>query len=261
MEEFLQTLHDRYGEISIAAIIGESFKVPTPETPPLDEPEIFSQDLNPFEQETPKKFSQWEFIIDTPPTPPKTFSVSPVNISSTKDWMTLRGEILDLHELTNFFAGKMDSQSPKFRNILDDYQKAVEKNLVTPSDIDADSSANFVDKLADIIQKRFFTILKSYKRGLQGKGEQPTEYYQELERRVKKYFERIGLKSDNVRQYSDFRDCRERMNPTPIPSKNDFYNDKIAEVLLQPHYFEYYDDDGEVRQKWIDGECIVFKKV
>ncbi|MBR0260468.1 MAG: hypothetical protein IJQ85_01605 [Selenomonadaceae bacterium] len=255
MEEFLQTLHERYGDISIGAIIGESFKIP----PPINEPEIFSepQDLNPFEQETPKNFSQWEFVIDTPP---KTFSISPVNISSTKDWMTLRGEVLDIHELTNFFAGKMDFQSPKFRNILDAYRNAVEKNLGTPSEIDADSSTNFVDKLADIIQKRFFTILKSYKRGLQGKGENPTEYYQGLENRVKLYFKRIGLKSDNVQRLSNFRDSQERMKPTTVPTQNSYYDEKIAEVLVQPHYFEYYDDDGEIRKKWIDGECIVFKK-
>ena len=233
---------------------------------PITKPEkIFESPVtNPYEpvNTPPRRFPP---IINYPsvprPTPqPKIISpFSPVNIATTRDWIKLREEVLDVHELTNFFAGKMDSQSPMFKGILEKYQNAVNKALATPHEIDEESSANFVDKLANVIKDRFFSILKSYQRGIQGKAAQPKEYYLELENRVKQYFNRIGLKSDNVKRLDNSRDSQERMNLTPTPTLNKFLDGMIAEVIVQPHYFEYHDDDGEVRKRWIDGECIVYK--
>lgn len=220
--------------------------------------------LNPYDTPTKKIFSPTIFPSTPkpspvyqrpqPPTPPGI-----VNIASTRDWVALREEVLDLHELKNFFAGKSDSQSPMFQNTLEKYQRDVEKNLSSPREIDADSSANFVDKLANVIKKRFFTILESCHNGLQGKGELPTTYYRELENRVRQYFKRIGLKSDNVKRLDNFKDCQERMNAIPAPVAHSCFDGKIDEIFIQPHFFEYHDDDGEVRKKWIDGECTVYK--
>ena len=209
--------------------------------------------LNPYDTPTKKFFSPIIFPSTPKPSP------GIVNIASLKDWVTLREDVLDLHELKNFFAGKSDSQSPMFQNTLEKYQRDVEKNLSSPREIDADSSANFVDKLADVIKKRFFTILKSCHNGLQGKGELPTTYYRELENRVRQYFKRIGLKSDNVKRLDNFKDCQERMNAIPAPVAHSCFDGKIDEIFIQPHFFEYHDDDGEVRKKWIDGECTVYK--
>lgn len=284
MDDFLQRLRGTYGDVSIGAVISRGTSLPPAKVPvkaksplpPLrtsppkessNESRV-SDDLadmtNPYEQEStpPKIFPptyKLRFINATKPQPKKTPSLFPVNIATTGDWIRLREEVMDVHELINFFAGKLDAQSPKFRNILDAYRNALEKSLSIPSEIDGDSSANFVDKLADVIKKRFFTILKSYNKGILGKGEQSPEYYRQLENRVKQYFERIGLKSDNVKRFSDFHLSQDRMNPTPIPAPNRLCDEKIAEVLVQPHYFEYHDDDGEIRKRWIDGECIVYK--
>ena len=220
--------------------------------------------VNPYDIST-KKFFLPQIFPSTPKPPPVYQRPQPptppgiVNIASTRDWVALREEVLDLHELKNFFAGKSDSQSPMFQNTLEKYQRDVEKNLSSPREIDADSSANFVDKLADVIKKRFFTILKSCHNGLTGKGELPTTYYRELENRVRQYFKRIGLKSDNVKRLDNFKDCQERMNAIPAPVARSYFDGKIDEIFVQPHFFEYHDDDGEVRKKWIDGECTVYK--
>lgn len=288
MDSFLKQLRERYGDISIKGILIQSrerISIPaeSPETnnatqqfpkfsKPINEPEEIPDSLsNPFEQKnipaikpsTPvRQTNQKRYVVNLVSSwvQQKTASsFSPVNIAETRDWMKLRGEVLDVHELTNFFAGKMDSQSPKFKSILENYRNAVEKSLAMPQEIDGDSSANFVNKLAEDIRKRFFTILKSYQKGIQGKGSQPLEYYQQLENRVKQYFNRIGLKSDNVKRLDNFCDLQDRMTPIPETTSNAALNGKIAEVLVQPHYFEYRDDDGEIKKRWIDGECIVYK--
>ena len=267
MKNFLQQLRVTYGDISIESILAqESDKIPTTPinnqisdtSPTIDEPILFDPfDVPPPIITKPKEVPPPIRINIPVISPLKSFS--PVNISTSKDWAEFREEVLDMHELTNFLAGKMDSQSPIFRNILDTYQNALKKSLSMPQEIDAESSNTFVSELAQVIKERFLTILRSYQKGLQGKASQPTEYYRQLEIRVKQYFKRIGLKSDNVKCRSDFRLYTERMKPIPMPVQNKILSGKIAEVLIQPHFFEYHDYDGEVRKKWIDGECIVYK--
>ena len=39
----------------------------------------------------------------------------------------------------------------------------------------------------------------------------PRDYYLEIEERVKKYFERIGLKSENIKRMEDFRRWQDHM--------------------------------------------------
>ena len=185
---------------------------------------------------------------------------SPVNIASLKDWAELRAEALDLHELKNFFVGKNDSQSPQFINLIDNYKKSVEKNLINPQETDEDSSNVFVEKLADVIEKRFYTILKSCERGKLGRGEMSKDYYLEMEKRIKKYFDRVGLNSENVKRGDPFQKWQEHMKIlATIPAPYDWLNKKISEVEIQPHYFEYHGDDGEIEKFYIDGECTVYK--
>ena len=271
VEDFVKRLHETYGSISFDEIRRHN-SVPTETVvEPLNELEILT---NPFDYPEPsaQKIIQPKKICSTPShisprqsfvssqSPIKTSSTfSPVSIASTIDWIKLRAEVLDLHELKTFLAGKMDSQSPHFSNIIESYCNSAEKALAQPQEINEDSSTNFVDKLSEVIKKRFFTILKSCQKGIQGKGEQPQSYYRELERRVQKYFSRIGLKSDNIKPRSDFRFCQERMNALPTPAPSPLYNNKINEVFVQPHYFEYHDDAGDVQKRWIDGECTVYK--
>lgn len=287
LTDFLQQLRETYGSFSIERlrkkygdnisaeiILGSGrndtfapakspeFINATQQIPETTKPEkIFEPPtINPFEQ---RNIPPRRFVINYPPvtrpTPKIISPFSPVNIATTRDWIKLREEVLDVHELTNFFAGKMDSQSPMFIGIIEKYLNAVKKSLAIPQEIDAESSANFVDKLAETIKDRFFSVLKSYQRGIQGKGKEPKEYYMELGNRVKQYFNRIGLKSDNLKRFDDSRDSQERITSMPAPTQNKFWDGKIAEVIVQPHYFEYHDDDGEVRKRWIDGECIVYK--
>ena len=232
----------------------QDFQFDEPEPDPFDTPtqKISCPQIFPSTPKPPLVYQQPQ-----PSMPPSKTGV--VNIASTKDWAALREEVLDLHELKNFFAGKQDSQSPMFQSLLEKYQRDVEKKLSSPREIDADSSAHFVDNLADVIKQRFFTILKSCQRGVQGKSELPSTYYRELENRVRQYFKRIGLKSDNVKRLDNLKDCQERMNPIPVPVARTFFDGQIDEIFVQPHFFEYHDDDGEVRKKWIDGECTVYK--
>ena len=165
-----------------------------------------------------------------------------------------------MHELKNFFAGKNDPQSPQFINLIENYKKSVEKNLARSEQTDEDSSNDFVERLAEVIGKRFYTILKSCERGRLGKGEMPRDYYLEIEERIKKYFERIGLQSENIKRMDNFRQWQDHMKVIDeIPAQQIFQDKKICDVEIQPHYFEYYGDDGEIEKFYIDGECTIYK--
>ena len=207
--------------------------------------------------------SRWENSTQNfevpPPPPPQRNKFSPVNIANSKDWAELRAEVLDLHELKNFFVGKSDSQSPQFIKTIENYRKVAEKELATPSDINADSSNIFVANLAEVIEKRFYKILTACRLGKNGRGELPPEYYSEIERRIEKYFERIGLHSEKIKRMDDFNDWVEVMKAESIPVSEHYRDGKIAEVEIQPRYFEYHNDEGEVAKSYIDGRCKYYK--
>lgn len=269
--EFLQKLRARYGGISnFLNRLSKNFgSTETKKSPPVKPP-----DLNYYRKNygsTKIKIPSQEKIFDTaeikksPPIvipqeiiQPNKFS--PVNIADRKTWLELRDTVLDLHELKNFFAGRQDSQSPQFLNLLENYKVNAEKKLATPADFDESTSYLFVEALAGVIKKRFYTILKSYTAGLRGKGKEPVAYYAEIQTRVEKYFAAIGLKSANVEKKADFKKWVEHFEPVTTPAPFEHLHNKIAEVSVQPRYFEYYNDDGEIEKFWIDGECTVYKK-
>ena len=171
----------------------------------------------------------------------------------------MRAEVTDVRELKNFFAGKTDNQSSAFLKMIGTYCKELEKGLALPQEIDEESSYQFVEILASVIKKRFYTVLKSYQRGIFGKGIMPVDYYRKMEERVSQYFNRIGLKNKKVTPNSVFHDVESYMEiQGKRPSLNIFLNGRIAEVLIQPYYFEYHDETGEVQKYWIDGQCIVY---
>lgn len=198
------------------------------------------------------------FYAPKPAAPPKN-KFSPVNIATQQDWAELREAALDLHELTMFFAGRIDSQSPQFLNLIKKYREELEKKLSLPAEIDADSSLIFVEEISNTLKRRFYTILESCTFGMRGKGAMPVYYYSEIANCVRKYFERIGLKIGDVKAGSDLRAIQDYMSVTVVQTNNWYLANKIAEVSVQPHYFEYHDDDGEVQKFWIDGKCSVYK--
>ena len=183
----------------------------------------------------------------------------PVSIADSKDWAELRAEVLDLHELKNFFVGKSDSQSPQFINSIENYRRVAEKKLMTPQDINAESSNIFVATLADVIENRLYKILTACRFGKIGRGELSPNYYLEIERRIEKYFERIGLHSEKIKHLDDFNDWVEVMKAESVPTSEKYRDKKIAEVEIQPRYFEYHNDEGEVAKYYIDGKCKYYK--
>ena len=184
---------------------------------------------------------------------------SPVSIATLRDWAELRAEALDLHELTTFFAGRTDSQSPQFVNMIKKYKEELEKTLSSPPEIDADSSCVFVERISNTFQRRFHQILQSCTSGSRGKGNQPKQYYLEIIECMKKYFARIGLKTEVISSGIEFREVQDHMEPVQVKTNNWNENGKVSEVFIQPHYFEYHDDDGEIKKYWIDGKCSVYK--
>lgn len=275
----LQELQKIYGDFSVESIINRWENFPFGESSVnftsnnFESEKIFADDEpseNEFESEENNLTQNFEitrtsrkivgsFNQNYSPTAMPKNKFSPVSIATTRDWAELKAEVLDLHELKNFFVGKQDSQSQQFINLIDKYKKDIEKKIVTPQEIDEDSSEKFVGDLIKIIEDRFYTILTSCVRGKNGKGEMPAEYYAEMWERIKKYFERIGLKSENAKRSDDFRDWTEIMKAVEIPTRLEWQDKKIGEVEIQPRYFEYHGDDGEITKLYIDGKCTVYK--
>lgn len=195
-----------------------------------------------------------------PPQQPPAFKTSPVNIATMKDWVLLREEVKDVHRLQNFFEGKSDTQSSLLSSKIKKYSKELENALTVPArGIDAESSRQFVEKLAEAFERRFKDILVTCQNGLTGKSPLSRDYYQQLKNLIDEYFKRIGLKVGNVEKLGNYNDVSSYMEATKIPAPHPFYRGKIADVLVQPHYFEYHDEnDGEVKKFWIDGKCTVY---
>ena len=275
---FCQELSNIYGDFSADAIINRWKNFPFDENDFVEPSDNFHEseentadiirEIESEQKDIQDSTQNFEFppitrpsqiTNDFPPIPQKN-KFSPVSIADSKDWAKLRAEVLDLHELKNFFVGKSDSQSPQFINLIENYKKSVEKNLARSEQTDEDSSNDFVERLAEVIGKRFYTILKSCERGRLGKGAMPKDYYLEIEERIKKYFERIGLQSENIKRMDNFRQWQDHMKVIDeIPAQQIFQDKKICDVEIQPHYFEYYGDDGEIEKFYIDGECTVYK--
>lgn len=186
---------------------------------------------------------------------------SPISIATSLDWMSFRGEVTDLNELENFLKTQRDSQSKQFLDIITYYKNDLNRNLVRPSEIDAETSYLFAEKLAEVIKKRLYVLLRSYRAGRYGKGVNSKEYYREIGRNMSIYFDRIGLKTFQLSIGDSFEKAQHHMEPkSTIPTKDDFRNKTIADIFVLPHYFDYYANDGEIKQFWIDGQCSVYTK-
>ena len=144
-------------------------------------------------------------------------------------------------------------------NILEQYQKFVTRNLATPADIDEESASDFVSKLADTIKNWFYKILDSTRRGILGQGSEPVKYYEEIKTRIEKYFARIGLKAEKVEPRDNFQKWQEYMTAVEKPTPFQHMHNLISEIIIPPHYFEYYDEDGQPAKSYIEGKCTVFK--
>ena len=184
---------------------------------------------------------------------------APISIAGKIDWLRLRANVQNLHELEEFFQTQNDSQSPQFLEIITQYKKELEKNLVIPNYIDEETSLLFAEKIAVMIKDRIYTILQTCSAGKLGKGENPVEYYQQIEKHINVYFRRIGLKVLNLNVGDDISRAKDHMKIIISYVKESWQNKKIAEIFVQPHYFEYYRDDGELDEYWIDGKCTVYK--
>ena len=279
----LQELREAYGDISAAGIIERwknfSFGEKSFETKPTENitanedfknalqvtapsQENFSSPVQNYEMQTRQRRYIDNKIFQPTVSTNYQNKFSPVNIKDMEDWTRLRATALDLHELKNFFEGRQDNQSQYFISLIDSYKKYVEKNLKFPDDIDAESSSDFVSKLATVIEKRFYTILDSVTRGKAGKADQPQKYYQEIDLLIKQYFERIGLKSEKVKIFDNFKNWQDNFEiVTAVPSPEENMKNKIYEIFIQPHYFEYYDNDGEVEKLYISGKCSIYGRV
>lgn len=259
----LQELQNRYGDFSVGAIISrwENFLVGENN---FYEPENFPEQklepklAPPDDEFPPVPPDDGRRTIDFTPSPPEN-KFSPVNIATSKDWAELRAEVSDLSELKKFFIDRSDSQSPQFINSIENYIKFAEKALATPQEIDVESSNNFVAALAEVIDKRLYKILTTCRYGKEGRGELPRDYYLEIEKLIEKYFERIGLHSEKVKPLDDLKDWLEVMKAESVPVSEKYRDKKIAEVEVQPRYFEYYNDAGAVEKFYIEGRCKYYK--
>lgn len=267
-ENFLKELYQRYGKVSVTG----NYKLPPKDdSSPVEvsTPIENSDDVtkNPFD-DTPNMFPPPPPdepppppVEPPPPPPPPAFKTSPVNIATMEDWVRLRAEVKDVHRLKNFFERERDTQSSLLSSKIQKYLKELENALTVPArGIDAESSHQFVEKLAEAFEKRFKDILVTCQNGLAGKAPLSKDYYQRLKNLIDEYFNRIGLKVVNVEKFSNYNEVSSYMEATKIPAPpHPFYRGKIADVLVQPHYFEYHDEDGEVKKFWIDGQCTVYE--
>ena len=259
MNHFLQELKGRYGEVGLKMDIKrwrERFKKSADEI--IYGGHISQSQPKPLNPQPPPK-------PQSQPKPPVIVrsqnKFSPVNIATIDDWRELRNAALNLNELEIFFMNKSDLQSPMFRNLIREYKRAVEKNLMPPDKINAASSSNFVEKIAHALKDKFLTMLETCRRGKAGSGKNPAYYYVQIETRIKKYFERIGLQIDDVAAGTNFQDVQNHMRISTTIETDSFQDgDKIAEVLIPPSYFKYHDDSGEILEYWIDGKCTVYKR-
>ena len=197
----------------------------------------------------------------TPPTSSRP-KFSPISIASLKDWMNFRMNAENLSELERFFRSQTDSQSPMFLDIIKQYKSALTKKLSSPEDdIDEDTSCDFAEKLAGVIRRDFYTILSSCQSGMRNNNFKQKLYYQQIGRFIDIYFDRIGLKTLELKRGDHISKAEDHVNADVIPTQNPQLDKIIDEVIIQPRYFEYHQNDGQVARFWIDGKCVIYKKM
>ena len=253
--DFLKRLKEEYGEV-LSLIDRLKGKAPTvePTLPTVDTmlPTVETTKVEPSSEEQAP-------IIKTPPPKPIKKSFSPIFIETPMDWMLFRMNAENLNELEKFFRSSDNAQSPKFLEIISQYKKELGKNLVKPADdeVDEETSYTFTEKLSNVIQRRFYTIINSCQSGKRNFASR--NYYREIERYVRIYFERIGLKTFELRKYEPFANAQDHMEASDVPAPSMRFHMTIDEVIIQPRYFEYVQSDGQIEKFWIDGKCTVYK--
>ena len=279
-----QELQQRYGDNSPTEILshrnkpknynssplfdfGEDFSKQKVENPP---PTISTK--TPYWQPAPPKTNSLESVANYginqqprkpryiqnqtnyPPVAPKKDVI--IKITGLLEWKQFQLTVTDLHELINFFESRKDSQSPQFLNSIKNYKNILDKKLSAPAER---SATVFLERAVEVIQQRFYTFLRGYAPGLKGQGKESRSYYVEIDRLVKKYFENIGLKSADAKAGDNYRNWREHMDANFIPTWRQDLDNRISEISIQPYYFRYYDENGNVEKFWIDGECTVYR--
>ena len=253
--EFLKRLRNDYGEV--LGIVGKMRgEIETPHPMKLE----FIPPTQPIRQ-SPRPSPSPSPSRSTFQPPPTIKEGKPINIAAPIDWMRCRAEIENVSEPENFFKGRFDRQSRGFLEIIENYKKDIRNNFTRPETIDGDTSLDFAERLASVIQKRFHTILKSCRTGRKTVDANIRTYYRSIEQCVMQYFKRIGLKEFALSIGDDFAKADHHMKPmatSPAPSAQ--LDNKIAEIIVLPYYIEYHGNDGEIEKYWIDGQCIVYKQ-
>ncbi len=148
-------------------------------------------------------------------------------------------------------------------DIIRQYKTNLSKNLGRPAgdEIDEDTSSNFAEKLAAVIRNEFYTILSSCQSNSRSYNTTMKLYYRQIGRFVDIYFDRIGLKTFELRRGDPISKAEGHMETNSTPTKDARLDNTIDEVIIQPRYFEYHQNDGQVERQWIDGRCTVYKKI
>lgn len=218
--------------------------------------------LNDVETESPKVSP----IPTLPPTMPpieiipELPQIYPLDLNGTsaeESWLEHKDNLQNLKKLDDFIE-KNQNEYEWFESTIKKIKNDIQK-MAVPETFDKDT----IDKVANYtikIAKRFTGAIDSCNRVLKNPNNDLNKA-KELKSLIEEYLSNIGVKSMHFNAGDDYEKWAElgmadhvMIEHTEDKSKHE----TLCEVYVQPHYFKYVDESGQVKQRVFGGNCSVY---
>ena len=214
------------------------------------------------ETEIPKMSS----IPTLPPTMPpieiipEVPQIYPLDLNGTSaevSWLEHKNNLQNLKKIDDFIEKNQDEYE-WFESTIQKIRNDIQK-ITDPETFDKDT----IEKVADYtikIAKRFTGAIDSCNRVLKNPNKD-TNKAKELKSLIEEYLLNIGVKSLHFNAGDDYEKWAELGMGDHVMIEHTEDKNKhetLCEIYVQPHYFKYIDESGQVKQRIFGGNCSVY---
>ena len=191
------------------------------------------------------------------PEPPQIYPLNLNGVSGEQSWLEHKNNMQNLKKIDDFID-ENQNEYEWFGNTIKKIKNDIQK-MGDPETFDqytTEKAADYTVKIA----RRFTGAIDSCNRVLKNPNKDPNKA-KELKSLIEEYLSNIGVESmhfkagDNYEKWAELGMSENvMMEYTEDKSKHE----TLCEIYVQPHYFKYIDEYGQLKQRIFGGNCSVY---